>query len=583
MSLARPSPSVRTEGPGVLSGAVSRGSSLAVVAQSTAACLAAIIALSTLVRAAVGLTVPSVWILPDEIVYSELAKSIAEGGRPSIRGVPVFGWGEVYPSLIAPAWAFFDDPVRAYHVALGINALVMSLAAIPAYLLARLFVARRAALLVALFTLLGPSMSYTGVVMTENAFYPVFLLAVWLIARSVREPSAANQALALVGLGVVAFTRIQGVALVGAYLAALGIYALTGAASERRRYLARISPTLVLVVLASLAPPVASIVGGQGPFGWLGARSGTFDEFHVREIPEWFAYLTGDLALYVAVAPLAATGVMIALGLSRRASEPIRLFAAVALPALLAMLASVSLVSASVDVDGVENLNERYVFYVVPIAFVGLALWIDARLPRPRPLVWVIVAMCCVLAALLPFDRLEHNASFQSIALMPWIGLSFVGPVLPVFVVAFTLGCGLLWLRSQRDAVGRLWFVTALSMSLLAALAIGGNADSASHSAQTFQGGSATWIDDALPAGARVAVVWRERLSSSRRLDPFAPWIMIAEAANGKPLEARFVLVTCETPVVGTVVARAPHGALELVETDGPARLAPHGHCATES
>jgi hypothetical protein len=269
-------------------------------------------------------------------------------------------------------------------------------------------------------------------------------------------------------------------------------------------------------------------------------------------------------------------------------------------------------------VDGVENLNERYAFYVVPIAFVGLALWIDARLPRPRPLVWVIVAMCCVLAALLPFDRLEHNASFQSIALMPWIGLSFVGPVLPVFVVAFTLGCGLLWLRSQRDAVGRLWFVTALSMSLLAALAIGGNADSASHSAQTFQGGSATWIDDALPAGARVAVVWRERLSSSRRLDPFAPWIMIAEffnpavgdvyrlggrtyyedflptkpvarqldgtlAANGKPLEARFVLVTCQTPVVGTVVARAPHGALELVETTGPIRLAPRGRCPRRS
>ena len=89
---------------------------------------------------AIGLTVPSVWILPDEIVYSELAKSIAAGGRPAIRGVPVFGWGEVYPTLIAPAWALFDDPVRAYHVALGINALVMSLAAIPAYLLARLFV-----------------------------------------------------------------------------------------------------------------------------------------------------------------------------------------------------------------------------------------------------------------------------------------------------------------------------------------------------------------------------------------------------------------------------------------------------------
>ena len=44
-------------------------------------------------------------------------------------------------------------------------------------------------------------------------------------------------------------------ALVGAYVAALVLYALTGAASERRRYLVRVSPTVALVVLASLAPP----------------------------------------------------------------------------------------------------------------------------------------------------------------------------------------------------------------------------------------------------------------------------------------------------------------------------------------
>ena len=618
MSVAGSSPTVRADAQGSPTRPPTRASGLVVIAQSTAACLAGIVALSTLVRAAIGLTVPSVWILPDEIVYSELAKSIAEGGRPSIRGVPVFGWGEVYPTLIAPAWALFDDPVRAYHVALAMNALVMSLAAIPAYLLARMFVSRRAALLVALFTVLVPSMSYTAVVMTENAFYPVFLLAVLLIARAVRMPSAGNQALALVGLGIVAFTRIQGVALVGAYVAALVLFALTRTASERRRYLTRVSPTLALVLLGSLAPPLASFVRGEGPFGWLGARSGTFDEFHPREIPEWFAYLTGDLVLYVAVAPLAAAAVMIVLGLSSRASEPARLFAAVALPTFLAMLVSVSLVSASLDVDGVENLNERYIFYVVPLTFVGLALWSSERLPRPRSLVWIVLASSCVLAAVVPFARLEHNASFQSIALMPWIGLKFVGPVLPVLVAAFTLGCGLLWLRSKRETVGRLWFVTGLTMTLLALLAIGGNASSASHSAQTFQGGRATWIDDALPPGTTVPVVWRELLASRRRLDPFAPWVMIAEFFNpavgdvyrlggptyfedflptkpitgradgtllrsGKPLEARYVLVTCQTPVVGTVVARSPRGALEVVRTDGPIRLAARSNCGTAS
>jgi hypothetical protein len=478
-----------------------------------------------------------------------------------------------------------------------------------------MFVSHRASLLVATFTVLVPSMSYTGVVMTENAFYPVFLLSVLLIARVVREPTASNQAVALMGLGLVAFTRIQGVALAAAYLGALALYAVTGPASERRRYLARASPTVVVVVVASLAPPLISIASGDGAFGWLGARSGTFEEFRPREIPEWFAYLAGDLVLYVAVAPIAAAVVIISMGLSRRASQTVRLFAAIALPTFLAMLVSVSIVSAALDVDGVENLNERYIFYIVPLTFVGLALWVHERLPVPRPLVWVVLAACCLLAAVVPFARLDHNASFQSIALMPWIGMKSLGPLLPVIVAGCTFGCGMLWLRSRRESVGRLWFVTGITMTMLAMLAIGGNASSALDTAKTFHGGSATWIDDVVPAGMKVLVVWRERSGPSGRLDPFAPWLMVAEffntavgnvyrlggptyyegflhtkpiarladgtlVANGEPLEPRYVLVTCETPVIGTVVARSRHGVLELVKIEGPLRLAAPHSCS---
>jgi hypothetical protein len=601
--------------PRLINDGVGGAPGLAIVARSATLSLVAIIVLSTIVRGAISSRVPSVWILPDEIVYSELAKSIAAGGMPAIRGVNVFGWGVVYPTLIAPAWALFGDPVRAYHVALGLNAFVMSLAALPAYLLARMFVPHRSALLVALFTVLVPSMSYTGVVMTENAFYPVFLLSILLIARAVREPSPVNQGLALLGLGIAAFTRIQSAALLAAYLAALGLFAATGAASCRRTYLLRASPSVVLVAVAALVPPVASIASGEGPLRWLGGRSGTFDQMNVWEIPQWFAYLAGDLVLYVAVAPLAATVVMIALGLSRRSPQAVRLFSAVSLPTFLAMLFSVSVVSASLDADGVENLNERYVFYVVPLAFVGLALWARERLPRPQPLAWVVVAVCCVVAAVLPFAELEHNASFQSIALLPWIGLTSLGLLVPVLVTGFTLGCGLLWLRSESDNVGRLWFVTGVTMTALVMLAIGGNASSASDTAKTFRGGSPTWIDNVLPRGATVSVVWRERLASSGRLDRFAPWVMVAEffnsavrdvyrlggptyyenvlptkpierladgtlALNGVPLEAEYVLVTCETPVAGTVVARSPHGVLELVKTRGPLRLVSPGHCS---
>ena len=102
-----------------------------------------------LVRLAIGLATPSPWILPDELLYTELARAIADGGLPAVRGDATLGWGVVYPLLIAPAWALFSDPVAAYHASLVVNAVVMSLAAVPAYLLARLFVPATPSLLVA--------------------------------------------------------------------------------------------------------------------------------------------------------------------------------------------------------------------------------------------------------------------------------------------------------------------------------------------------------------------------------------------------------------------------------------------------
>ncbi len=68
-------------------------------------------------------------------------------------------------------------------------------------------------------------MAYTGVVMTENAAYPVFLCR-RLADRPDGSPTDASKPGArVVGLGVMAFTRIQGLALLGAYVTAAVTYA----------------------------------------------------------------------------------------------------------------------------------------------------------------------------------------------------------------------------------------------------------------------------------------------------------------------------------------------------------------------
>ena len=75
------------------------------------------------------------------------------------------------------------------------------------------------------------------------------------------------------GLVLVGFTRIQGLGLVGAYLLAILVFALTGEPSRRSAYLRRFRPTVAMLVAALSAPVLGSIARGDGAFGWLGARS----------------------------------------------------------------------------------------------------------------------------------------------------------------------------------------------------------------------------------------------------------------------------------------------------------------------
>jgi hypothetical protein len=583
------------------------GARAGLLVRSPALWVGTIVCVSTLVRTVISLGIRTPWILPDESVYSELAKSIAGGGRPAVRGVQAFGWGEIYPALIAPAWALFHDPVWAYHATLVTNALVMSSAAIPAYFLARMFVTCQSSALVAITTVLVPSMAYTGAVMTENAFYPVFLFAVLLIARSVRRPTVGSQALALAGLGLVTVTRIQGMALVGGYVGAIALYAFTGPRSQRGAYLRRFVPSICVASVVSLAPAAISSAAGHGTFGWLGARSGTFATLVPNEIPKWFVYLVADLVLYVAVIPAAATVVMIAAGLARDASDSERLFTAVVLPTLAVMVASVAVVSASLDVDGTENLNERYVFYVVPLLFLGLASWIERRLPRPRRWTWCVVVLGCVLVALLPVDQLAYNASFQSVALLPWIGLSAGGPTLVLALGGVALAYGILWATTPADRAWRLWVVTWTALAAVGVLVVGSNRVTSDRLATSFEG-RATWVDNATHGVQTVVVLDERRLPSGFR-DPLDYPLMATEFFNesvgdvyriGKPtyyeaflptipararadgtltdafgrvLTAAYALVTCRAEVRGRVVATA--NDLRVIRVRGPLRLGP--------
>ena len=564
-----------------------------------------VVGLSFLVRAFAALWRPGPWILPDELIYVDLARSIADGHLPAVRGATSLGWGVVYPLIVAPAWMVLGNGLDAYRAALVVNSLVMSLAAVPAFLLARLVVERRASLLVAAGTVLVPTMALTGSVMTENAAYPLFLTTLWLMARAVRSPTLPAQGAVLGSFALLVLTRVQGVALAPAFVAAFVTYAILLDARSRRWYLLRFAPTATVLGLGLLGAALISAAGWGETV--LAGRSGAAGEVVLAELPRQLGLHLGGLLVMVAVVPFVASGVMIAVGLSRRAPERYRLFASIAWPALAGTLGLVTIVGTAIDLDGAEGVNERYVFYLVPLLLVGLAAWFEAKPGRSR-LALLILAAAVVVVALLPFDDLAADATFYAPSLAPWVALAPPGVVGHLLVGSALLALGVLWLRLGARGTRAVAIWTASWLALVAIVAAGAFQQHA-DTAIALAGNRQTWIDDAVPQGESVAVLWDQRSTASAPDPDYFP-LMVAAALNesigrflrlgtetfyeewlpttrvtvgpdgilvdptGERIRARFALVPCSIDVAGRVVARGADGRLALVRTDGgPLRL----------
>src|SRR4051794_39201881 len=140
--------------------------------------VAVVISLSVALRFVLSLRVPGPWIFQDEMVYADLARSLARTGHFAIRDVPgTNGFGPLYAALIAPAWVIFSTPAKAYVTAKLINAVLMSLAAIPTYVIARRLMRPSLAVAAAACAVAIPSLAYTNTLLSENAFFPAVMAA----------------------------------------------------------------------------------------------------------------------------------------------------------------------------------------------------------------------------------------------------------------------------------------------------------------------------------------------------------------------------------------------------------------------
>jgi hypothetical protein len=361
--------------------------------------LGGIVLVSAALRLWLGRRMVAPWIFVDELIYSELAKSFAAHGHFLLRDRPAgASYGFVYPVLIAPAWRLFTSVPQAYAVAKAIDSVAMSLTAVPAYFLARRVLTRPFALAAAALAVAVPSMIYTGTLMTENVFYPVFLCVALATVRMLERPTRLNQ-LGVLVLCLLAFeTRQQAIALFPAVLVA----PLVVGGLRRFRVL---YGTVVAVAVVAL---LAEVARGQSPLALLGAYETTgHRHYSIYAVATWLLWHAGELDLYLGVVPVVAFLVAF-----RR--EP---FFAVAASFSAFLMVEVA---AFATLPTVQRIEERNLFYVAPFFLIALLVWIERGARRPR---WAIAAaaLAAALPATVPYARLiGYQATSDTLALLPW-------------------------------------------------------------------------------------------------------------------------------------------------------------------
>lgn len=189
-----------------------------------------------LLIAYIGFTVLRYWltlkysanpfILPDEMVYSNFARSIYEDFTIAMRNRPASYDNILYPLLLAPLYGLPTDADLFRCIQL-INHICVNLAVFPAYGIACFFTKKRwLRIVLALAALLMPDIVLAGRVMTEGLTYPLFLLVVWLCFKGFDHKNPWYQLLpAFVSL-LLYMGKSGGIGLTVAYGAVLVLYGI---------------------------------------------------------------------------------------------------------------------------------------------------------------------------------------------------------------------------------------------------------------------------------------------------------------------------------------------------------------------
>jgi hypothetical protein len=451
--------------------------------------LAALVLISTAFRAWAAVSVPVPWIAPDEMVYGLLGRSLYLHGSLEILGGPT-----PFYSLLVPALVGF--PLSAFGLATGLDvtqglqAFVMSLAAVPVYLWGRSLVSRRWALVAAALTVAAPGLTYAGLLMSEVLFYPLLVLAAWAGAQAIARPTRWSQALLVVAVLAVCATRVQGIVLLPVLLTAVIVDGWLGRSWANLRRLLPAAGVLGGLAVAWIAWRLGS---GSGTLG--GYEVITSTSYSIGAAAKFVLYHLASVLIICGLFPAAAVALLFVRAARRGEPDPqVRAYLAVASSLTVWLVLEVGIFASYYS----DRIVERNLIGLGPVLFIGLVLWIDRGAPGSWVERSIVAAAAAVVLLVLPVRRLvnvfgTHDA-MTMIPLYKLLRATSPGTMLAVYLVvgaAAALAFAVLPRRMVRIVPG------VLLVALVGASVVAGQfaVDQSRLQQRTFLGNHPNWVD----------------------------------------------------------------------------------------
>jgi hypothetical protein len=250
---------------------------------------------------------------------------------------------------------------------------------------------------------------------------------------------------------------------------------------------------------------------GHSPGAALGAyETAGHQHYAVGAVLKWLLWHVAELDLYLGLLPFAALVLLAALGRRLDRAAQAFLAAAVALAVWLVLE-----VAAFASLPTVHRVEERNMFYLAPLFFTALLLWIDRGAPRPPRVAIPVALAAAVLPALLPYPSLLGvQVQSDTMEFLPWWWLQdhviTIGEIRWVVLgCAVVLGAAFLRLP-RRVALVLPAFVLAYYAVTLAPIENGRHGVRNASLGALFQGittGKRDWIDATVGRSASVAYV----------------------------------------------------------------------------